>query len=175
MNFQDMSTTKKGNFSEKILDEYLISIGIIPYAPVISKAHPFDRLCATSDKKKIFVAECKGKARRTYYPDTGINEKHYLDYIGVREAHNIDVWLFFVDEYVKKIYGNLLSELDKPREIEHKGKTLKYPLVQPDYKGTVIRYFPLVAMVDIFDLNDDQSGELKQLSTRNYEYEEVIF
>ena len=75
MNFDELPGTQKGRIGEIEVDKYLSSIGIIPYAPILSKAHPFDRLCASADKKKLFVAECKAKAARTYYPDTGYISK----------------------------------------------------------------------------------------------------
>jgi len=175
MKFQDLPTTKKGDFAEKVLDLYLSSKGIISYSPEKGKPHPFDRLCASADKKSIFIAECKGKARRTYYPDTGINKSHYDDYLNIRVKYGIDVWIFFVDEFSKKIYGNLLSILDEPRVIIHNNKPIHYPFTQSTKYGTFIRYFPLVAMEDICDLTKEESKILTGLSRRNYEYEEVPF
>jgi len=58
-----------------------------------------------------------------------------------------------------------LSKLETPIEIIHKGKTLKYPLTQNN-----IIFFPLEYMINICDIDEKISQELKNLSTRNYEY-----
>lgn len=171
MNFDDLPGTKKGYIGESEIDRYLESKGIVPYAPIVGKAHPFDRLCATADKKKIFIAECKAKASRTYYPDTGINEKNYLDYKSILDKYGIGILLFFVDEHKKSIYGNLLSKLDEPTVIIHNGKAIKYPLVQTDSLGRRIRYFPLASMIEVCKISDKVVEELKQLSRRNYSYD----
>jgi hypothetical protein len=169
ISFEDLPTTQKGKLGEMAVANYLKSIGIVSYMPLNGLAHPFDLLCATNDKKKIFIAECKSKAARTYYPDTGINLTSYQDYKNIAVKYGIDVWLFFVDEDRKKIYGNLLSELDKPRQVPHKGILLNYPKNE-NYNGRIIRYFPLEAMIDIIKINDELVEELKKLSARNYEY-----
>jgi len=170
MKFEELPGTKKGYIGEGEVDKYLTCLGIVPYSPIIGKSHPFDRLCASSDKKKIFVAECKTKASRTYYPDTGMNESNYQDYRNILDNYRIDIWLFFVDENTKTIYGNLLSELDKPIAIVHNGKRIEYPLVQKDTYGHSIRYFPLVSMKEVCKISDAIAKDLKNLSRRNYEY-----
>lgn len=169
--FNQLPTTIKGNLGEFIVDKYLLGKNIIPYSPKADIAHPFDRLCASTNKKNIFIAEVKTKASRSYYPDTGINLKSYEEYKFIENKYGIDVWMFFVDEYKKKIYGNKLSNLDKPVEIIHKNKILNYPLIQPNAIGRKIIYFPLEFMVDVCDIDDKVSEELKELSTRSYEYE----
>ncbi len=163
--WEDRITVIKGDTGEKIVTEYLIKRGYIPYSPEPVGAHPFDRLCATPDKKHIFVAEIKSKPARTHYPDTGINISHYRDYENIQRAHNLVVFLFFVDEVSKQIYGNKLSTLVAPREIRHHGQTLKYPL---QHNGII--YFPLEAMKLVGTLTDEQSEVLESLSTRNKAY-----
>lgn len=170
MNFEELVTTRKGTVGEAEVDKYLKSKGIIPYSPASGVAHPFDRLCATVDKKKIFIAECKAKASRTYYPDTGINLKSYNEYKYILDTYGIDIWLFFVDEYKRKIYGNLLTELSKEIVIKHGSKAIKYPLVQKSTYGTEIIYFPLHSMKPVCDISEKAVAELKRLSSRNYEY-----
>lgn len=172
INFDDLVTTKKGYIGEHEVDRYLASIGIIPYAPTIGKAHPFDRLCASSDKKRLFIAECKAKASRSYYPDTGINESNYQDYKNILKTYGIDIWLFFVDEHKQSIYGNLLSVLESPKIVNHGGKNIRYPLLQRDYRGKQIIYFPLESMVEVCKISPDVALQLKALSSRNYEYAE---
>lgn len=161
-------TVIKGDTGEKIVTEYLVRRGYIPYKPEPVGAHPFDRLCATPDKKHIFIAEIKTKPARVHYPDTGIDIRHYRDYENVSKAHNLEVFIFFVDQDSKQIYGNKLSELVLERTVEHKGKQIKYPLQD---RGII--YFPLVAMKRIGELSDQQCETLESLSTRNAAYFEA--
>lgn len=171
-NFQELTTTKKGNLGEYIVDKYLLGKNIIPYIPHPDNntAHPFDRLCASRDKKNVFIAEVKTKPSRNYYPDTGINLKAYDEYKFIQDKYKIEIWMFFVDENINKVYGNKLSKLDIPIEIIFKGKRINYPLTQQNNYGTKIIYFPIEYMIDICNIDDNISQELKNLSTRNYEY-----
>jgi hypothetical protein len=165
MNWQDKRSVQKGDVGERIVDAFLIGRGVVPYAPIASKAHPFDRLCATEDKSRIFIAEVKTKAARKYYPHTGINERHFSEYMGVFRRYGIDVWLFFVDEHACSVYGNKLSELIKPCEILHRGKPLKYPLQE---RGIV--FFPLEKMRHVCEIDTDAAKNLVALSERSYGY-----
>jgi hypothetical protein len=118
------------------------------------------------DKLKIFAVDSKAKARRTYYPDTGIDLRHYGQYSAIQKHNNLDVYLFFVDEHEKRIYGNYLTILDKKREVQHLGKWEEYPKITRS-----IIYFPLVAMIDIAVIPDESVEALKSLSRRNYTYD----
>lgn len=171
-NFNELTTTKKGNLGESIVDKYLLGKNIIPYIPHPENetAHPFDRLCASRDKKNVFIAEVKTKPSRNFYPDTGINLKSYKEYKFIQDKYSIEIWMFFVDENINKIYGNKLSKLDIPIEIVFKGKTISYPLTQKNNYGVPIIYFPLEYMINICDIDNKLSQKLKTLSTRNYEY-----
>lgn len=164
-------TVQKGNVGESVVDNYLISQGFIPYRPGSGGAHPFDRLVASRDKKTIYIADTKSKPARKYYPDTGIDVRHYQEYKYVQDKYSIDVFLFFVDEDRGTIYGNTLSELDKPRHEYNwnKGCIINYPLVQGG-----IRYFPLSAMNQIGKIPDNEINALRNLSTRNQSYKDAI-
>jgi hypothetical protein len=159
-NWQDMTTVKKGDLGEKIVDDYLLSKGIIPYKSISQTAHPFDRLCATSNKKNIFIAEVKSKAKMKYYPATGFNLNHYKQYKYIQEKYNIKIMVYFVDEKLNKVYGNYLNILSK--ETEYKNK--KYPII---LKNNII-IFPECNMIDICNITDDYSNELKKLTNSNY-------
>lgn len=165
--FLELKTTKKGTLGEYIVDKYLLGKNIIPYLPSsdFEGAHPFDRLCATRDKKNVFIAEVKTKASRNYYPDTGFDLRSYKQYKFIENKYGIEIWVFFVDENIKKVYGNKLSKLETPTEITYNGKNLKYPLTQNN-----IIFFPLEYMVNICDIDEKLSQKLKSLSTRSYEY-----
>ena len=141
-------------------------MGYIPYRPDAEGAHPFDRLVASRDKRKVFIADAKTKPRRKYYPDTGINTKAYKEYKFIQDKYGIAVFLFFVDYDLGKVYGGFLARLSNPTDIYHKGKQIEYPLTQ----GNII-YFPLKNMADISVIED--TTELQNLSTRNERYANV--
>jgi len=168
MNWEDKPEVKKGNLGEAIIDKYLRGKGLVPYFPAPGGAHPFDRLCASSDKQTIYVAEVKTKPRRVKYPDTGIDWKHYLDYQNIQAKYHIDVYLYFVDELEKAIYGGKLNALLQEHRVRNNGKQLWYPL-----KWNNILYFPLALMEPIATLSDEQVYELKRLSNRNNKYNEM--
>lgn len=150
MSFEDR--LEKGCIGERIVDEWLVRIGYIPYRPMPGVAHPFDRLVASRDKKRIAVCEVKTKPRRNKYRDTGVdicNLRHYAD---IQEKHQLRVFIAFVDEVERQIYGNTLDELMKTRISENS----VYP---KDFDG--IRYFPLSAMIVISALTEEQCEELK--------------
>ena len=150
-------SVKKGKLGEDIVRQYLESKGYVIYSPETNGSHPFDKLCINHNGNEIFIAEIKSKPHRIYYPDTGINKNHFLKYKFIQDKYSIDVFLFFVDEISKSIYGNWLSKLIKPRK--------DYPLEQ---NGII--YFPLDIMLQIAKLEDKQVEELKSLSDRNYDY-----
>lgn len=158
---------KRGKVGEDIVGAYLKQQGYIPYKPdVQDKAHPFDFTCASPDKRTLFIADVKTKPRRLYYPDTGIDERHYADYQHISKTYQVDVFIFFVDEHEKRVYGNYLTLLAKPTNIEHKNRALIYPIRE---KGII--YFPLANMVQVATLNESQLAQIKQLKTlRTYEY-----
>lgn len=157
---------KKGDLGEKIVDAYLNSKNMVVYSTNYNGAHPFDRLLSLPDKSQLFIADIKTKPGRLYYPDTGINIKHFKEYIHIQNLHNIKVFLFFVDQVKEKIYGNFLHELVKPYEIEHNDKIIKYPL-----ESSGIIYFPLFNMRNICDLTQDYVNDLKRLSSGRYSYD----
>jgi len=168
MNWEDKPQVKKGSIGEAIVDDILLGKGIIPYSPITSGAHPFDRLCSSADKKNLYVAETKTKARRTYYPDTGIDYSKFHEYQFLQQKYNIEIYLYFVDEMLGTVYGGLLSHISEPCTIRNNGKVLEYPLKH----GKQI-YFPLALMEKAVEIDADTIAKLRQLSTRSYAYEET--
>ena len=165
MNWEDRPEVRKGNIGEGLVDEYLLRKGIVPYRPIASQAHPFDRLCASADKKHIYVVDVKTKPRREFYPDTGFNISNYNKYLNIAIQHNMDVFVYFVDEILKAIYGGeLIGNLAQIRQVRHQGKLLIYPIQQSG-----IIYFPLAIMEHIADLPDAVCKELAALRTTTYE------
>jgi hypothetical protein len=161
----DRPSVKKGDLGESIVDEFLRGKRVIPYKPSYNGAHPFDRLCATADKKNVFIADIKTKPSRLYFPDTGINLKHYHEYRHISNKYGLRIFLFFVDEARKQVYGNWLSKLDEPRTVSHNGRLISYPL-----RGRGIIYFPLLNMQQIANIESEQAQRLVELSTRSEKY-----
>ncbi len=166
MEFKDTKQFLKGDLGENLVDNYLRTKNIIPYHPVFNGAHPFDRICASTDKETILIAEVKTKPKRKFYPDTGFDINDYTVYKNIERKYNIPIFIFFVDEAEKKIYGGYLSELEKETTITHNGKSLTYPL-----KNKNIIYFLREPMKFICSITAKESIELKRLSTRNYKYD----
>ncbi len=166
MSWDNKLTVIKGDIGEALVNSWLEDKGFVVYKPITNCAHAFDRL-AIKNKNFVVIAEVKTKAHRNYFPDTGIDLRHYQSYKYVSKKHNMPVWLFFVDEMKKEIYGNKLDVLDTPLEVQHKAKCIQYPLID---KANKIIYFPLQAMVTIAALADADVASLKNSSTRKYEY-----
>jgi hypothetical protein len=168
-NFKNRVQTIKGEDAECMVVQFLVDQNCTVYrthASCNDRAHPIDILAMHNEKLKLFAVECKCKARRTLYPDTGIDHRHYGVYSAIQKHNGVDVYLFFIDEYMKKIYGNYLSVLDRKRIIEHNGKKIEYPKIEPRQI-----YFPLSAMVDIAVIPDEKADFYKSLSRRSYTYE----
>lgn len=156
---------EKGKLGEAEVDRVILAKGYIPYRPDFDGPHPFDRLCATPDKRRLLVVESKCKPHRRWYPDTGINRRHYDEYCYLRQVYRLDTFLAFVDEDEQKIYGNLLTVLDRPRIVTHLFQDLEYPL---EMGG--IRYFPLEAMETIATLDAEVLVRIRNLSERNPDF-----
>lgn len=165
MGFHDKLTTRKGALGEQIARRHLESRGLIVYAPLTDGAHLFDFLCANKQKQSIVAAEVKTKPRRLHFPDTGIDVRHFNDYMAIQTKYGIDVFLYFVDEHERRIYGNKLQTLIASREVDHNGKTIVYPL-----RINGIIYFPLCAMVDVAQITEQDADAISALSTRSAAY-----
>lgn len=161
MTWQNKIQVQKGDYGEDIVQRYLESRGFIVYKPDTNGKHGFDRL-AVRDKKEMVIAEIKSKARMKKYRATGIDIRHYEEYKFIQSKHKIPVFLFFVDEWIGKIYGNWLYELEK-ESIDD----TNYP--NTDIKPGII-FFSYVKMKQIHDLTSEQIAFLKNHSSRNYDY-----
>lgn len=158
--WHERKTVKKGNIGEQIVIDYLSKMGFVVYKSITQGAHPFDNLCASRDKKKIFIAEVKTKEARKYYPDTGIDIRSYNEYKFIQDKYNLKVYLFFVDATNRKVYGNVMELLEAETIINNK----VYPLRQ---KGII--YFPLSNMKPMAELTEDQAKTIRKFNTKNYE------
>ena len=160
--FGELSTVKKGDVGEQIVDKFLEGRGVVVYKPPGDCSHPFDRLCV-KNRESIFIAEIKTKPKRKYYPDTGFDYLDYLEYLRFQER-GINVYIFFVDEETGTIYGNWLKIISKQQNINYKNRVLEYPHREND-----IIYFPVDSMEFIDFINKDDAEAIKEFSTGNYE------
>lgn len=158
--WESRAQVKKGKIGEQLVKEYLENNGFIVYEPQTEGAHGFDKL-AIKDKRQAVIAECKTKARRNKYADTGINERHLEEYQYISKKHNLPVFIFFVDEHLGKIYGNYILKLLEPKKINGK--------YYPSRENGII-YFPLSNMRLICEINKEATETIKQHSTRRYDY-----
>lgn len=164
MNWEDRLQVKKGNIGEKIVKNTLEQKGYVVYKCVTEKAHAFDFL-AVKDKKVFLIAEVKSKARFNNFEATGIDVRHFEEYKFIFDNQKIDVLLFFVDEHPKeeRVYCQKLSVLIQEKIIDK----VKYPNTNIA-KGKII--FSLSDMITVCKLTQEQLSELKNHSSRNYEY-----
>lgn len=161
--FQDSPQYKKGMAGERIVEQYLHDKGYVIYRPSQEERHAFDML-AIKNKERVVIAECKTKAKRKYYPDTGVNTRNLEEYRRIIELHNIPFFLFFIDDQEGLIYGNWLDQLEIATEVYDKGRNLHYPKQEKDKWGTSITYFPLINMIQIGVLQQNYIVELQQYS-----------
>lgn len=164
-NWDKKTNVIKGNFGEEIARKYLEDKGWIVYSPETKGPHCFDRLCV-KNKRNMIIAEVKTKARRKFRADTGFNLKNWNEYKFIHQKYGIEIFFFFIDEFLGEMYGSKISSMMQERLIIEKGKEIKYPLID---RGII--YFPLVDMVNIQKLNAEQIEFLRNKTrTKHREY-----
>ena len=156
-NWEDKTTVKKGDFAEDIVHKFLEDKGYIVYVPKTKGAHAFDRM-AIKNKEQAIIAEIKAKAKLNNYDETGFEYRHYLDYKKISTKHNLPVFIFFVDEMLKEIYGNFLSKLEQDCRRS------------PWNGGSQILFQMKLMHRNIYNLTDSDVAYLKQNSTRTHAY-----
>jgi hypothetical protein len=166
--WQDKIQVKKGNIGESLVKSFLHNKGCIIYEPITEKAHGFDKLVSIG-KDRLFIAEVKTKAKRNFYPDTGIDIRHYEEYKKISVLHNLPIFIFFVDESIGLVYGNFLSVLEKKKTIVIKKNGQRMVMVYPIKQGNII-YFYQPNMKNIAPITQETIEEIKKLSTRRYDY-----
>lgn len=154
---------RKGAVGERVVRAFLERAGWIVYQPMTEGAHCFDMLCI-KDKKMAVAFDVKAKARLNKWPATGINQRHFEEYVSFSKKHNMPFWVVFVDEGMREIYGNKIDELEIPRNING----IDYPKVMPWNPPT--RVWPLSAMRKIHTINEDEASELAGFNQRSYDY-----
>ncbi len=152
---------KTGRFGERIVDEFLKQKGWIPYRPIEGVAHPFDRLAASPDKKKLCIVEVKTKRRRKAYEDTGIDRRHFQDYMHVTVKYGVPLFLTFVDAEEGAVYGAWWHDLIKTREPSARARWHGCDSYPWEQKGIV--YFLRSSMRTLHVLPESERAELLSL------------
>ena len=163
--FSQLPRTRKGTIAEEYVRDVLISRGwhIYTYSTV-NQPHPVDMLAFTPDNQLVAV-EVKCKRARLYYPDTGIDVRHYNHYHSLQSQLNLPILLLFVDEYSKTVYGNYLNHLSQPITIVDNQRTLHYPMVTEN-----LVYFPLQSMEHYADIPPAIVAQIKSYTASKYHY-----
>jgi len=163
--FSQLPRTRKGTIAEEYVRDVLISRGwhIYTYSTV-NQPHPVDMFAITSDNQLVAV-EVKCKRARLYYPDTGIDVRHYRHYHNLQMQLNLPILLLFVDEYSRTVYGNYLDYLSQPITIVDNKRELVYPMVAEN-----LVYFPLQAMEHYADIPPAIVAQIKSYTASKYHY-----
>lgn len=149
---------KKGEYGELLIQELLEEKGYIVYRTTSNGSHGFD-MTIYKNGRYVFAAEVKTKRMCFKYPETGFEEYLFQRYDRLSKELNLPVFIFFVDAGKKAIYGNWLTELNKPTHY----KEWDYPKVVGHKGGEhQTRYFPECNMRHVRDL---QADELKILDS----------
>ena len=168
MNWHDKYETQKGDLGELILKNELEKRGWNVMANVTEKAHCFD-FVAIRNKKEMKIAEVKTKARLGKYRATGVDVRHWNEYLNISNTYNMDLILCFVDEHPdeESVYCASLKKLAEKKIIEGK----EYPNTEIA-KGKIL--FHLSEMSVIAKLDKEQLTQLRKFSKdgklRNYDY-----
>lgn len=174
MDFQDRSTTKKGSYAQQIVREWFIERGHFPtpeYDPRENRPHMVDMFCVRKDGTVIAV-DAKGKAARAKFDDTGIDYRHFHDYMNIAMANKMDVWAIFLDHIEGYAYGAPILELARPyhkapqSEAGRKRGCFPKPGSYPRIEADII-YFPRAAMATLFELSDVQRNTLATMTHTN--------
>ena len=155
--FRNRVTTKKGDIGEEIVENILADKGYIIYKPSTEGRHSIDRF-VTNFQDMGFGLEIKTKPRRLYHSDTGIDVRKYNQYKDIEFNMGIKIFLMFVDEFSKQIYGNYLNKLEVN---SHKEK---------NSNGMMI-YFQLSDMKLFHQLSEEELIDIKKYNNRNEKYQ----
>lgn len=128
-------------------------------------AHQCDAVVIHWKRMRIVLVDAKAKPAMSYYPDTGIDQHAYQNYLGLAKRHRAAVLLCFIDEACGKAYGNYLQILKRRRSVWWRGKNIRYPRQTVGSTGPTIQ-FPVEYMRVLADLQQDEIDELKHQSTR---------
>lgn len=157
--WNERRSVKKGTIGERIVRYVLEKNGWVVYQCVSrDKAHVIDCIAYKEKKTQRFL-EVKTKSFMRNPDRTGFNTCDLEVYTHYLKEKNQDIFILFVDQAKKKIYGNFLSKLIEPKEED--GMLFPNEFISK-YDGKSITVFPLSSMIDIAELSEDQIKELKK-------------
>lgn len=93
--FLKLRTTQKGSKGEKLIEQYFLKRGYLPYKPP-KKAHPIDFLFIHPETLKIFGVDAKNYPCRDYFGDNGCDYNDFKVYLKLSEI--FPVYIAWIDE-----------------------------------------------------------------------------
>ena len=159
MNWHDKTEVKKGDIGEEIVKNILEKKGYIVYKPITNGAHKIDYFVHSGSEKKIMCCEVKTKRRMARYARTGCDISSHEQYLEIYKKHNIDTFIFFVDDFEECIYGQWLSVLGEGIIINRYSKVIVWELS---------------TMKKIIELTNDQVSEINKFTKEVYDYSNVV-
>lgn len=154
--WENRKEVKKGNIGEDIVMNYLHSNGFVLYKPITDGSHKIDYFCHSGKDKQVICAEAKTKRRMALRPATGFNIDSYNHYIEMKSKHNINTFIFFIDDFEKCVYGQWLHLLGD-------GIKIKEVIV-----------WPLEKMKWIRSLNNIELKIISENTTVRYNYSKTV-
>lgn len=146
MNFQQLTTTKKGNIGEAIARGILERAGWNVYDCKQNQPHVVDFLCHKAGR--LIGVDVKTYPRRRHHPDTGIDVMDFAKYLSLGYAHRMPVYLVWIDEIEQAAYSGRLRTIERHA-----------------YQAGGKIYFPLSALRLIRHLWPDELAALQAVST----------
>jgi len=146
---KDSLEAEKGDRGERIIDVLLIKSGYQVCKNIQEGSHIIEGTVFHFDKDP-FIYEVKTKTYFKRYNATGFNQKSFYNYKKLNKF-GMEVKFFFLDTDKKTIYGNTLTELEKP----FKRGEIEFPLFYEGRTGPVV-LFPLEKMITIRDLSQTE-------------------
>ena len=156
---------KKGAVGEAIVSDYLYSKNLMIFKSERENcSHPFDKMLVDMETLKfVGLVDVKTKPKRVYYPDTGINLRHWHTYLDASRINKVPFFLFFVDEEMGKIFWGELEYLSQERMVDG----LKYP--RKEFGKKAIVYFPISVMKVLDrDISQQNANLIRSFSQRSY-------
>lgn len=167
IDYSQTNTLKKGTIGEMLCKKWLEEEhGFSVFTTDTKLPHDVD-LIATKKGKEFFFCEVKTKCARQHFPDTGFDKSDYEHYRKIAKKHNVEIFLFFVDECGCTIYGQWLSELEKEYTVSYNHQSILYPWFQTSSWGEIV-YFATDSMKTISEIEEDICFDIQQLTKSNY-------
>ena len=165
-NFSHFKSTKKGTIGEFLVIDIIKKM--FPQYDILThhiknKAHWVDFVIMNKEKNDVKYIEVKTKARFNKYPITGIDLRHYKEYIKLYEKGN-DVIIIFVDDKIGDIH---FLPVSKAIELENQDKIKRFSFKQKNKKTETICWY-LSDMKFISKITEKYINNLTRYDERNY-------